>query len=68
MSKTTPTGKATRIACSTCSGTGQISFFQGVSRFVISWEECPECSGTGFVETTDTQKGKEEPSAKKHSS
>jgi len=36
--------------CSTCGGTGQIGFFQGVSRFLLSWEECPQCCGTGFAD------------------
>jgi ssDNA-binding Zn-finger/Zn-ribbon topoisomerase 1 len=34
--------------CQTCNGTGQISFFKGVSRFLLSCEECPECAGLGF--------------------
>ncbi len=35
--------------CQSCNGTGQISFFQGVSRFLITNEECPECGGLGFI-------------------
>lgn len=35
--------------CQTCNGTGQVSFFKGVSRFLLSEEECPECGGVGFV-------------------
>ncbi|MEN8258127.1 MAG: hypothetical protein ABFS09_09740 [Thermodesulfobacteriota bacterium] len=35
--------------CAACGGSGQISFFKGVSRFLISWEECPECGGLGFI-------------------
>jgi DnaJ-class molecular chaperone len=34
--------------CSVCGGTGQVSFFQGVSRFLLTTEECPECAGTGY--------------------
>jgi len=34
--------------CATCGGTGQIGYFQGVSRFLLSWEECPRCGGTGY--------------------
>jgi len=34
--------------CLNCNGTGQISFFKGVSRFLLSCEECPECAGLGF--------------------
>lgn len=33
--------------CDICGGSGQIGQFLGVSRFVITWEECPECCGTG---------------------
>lgn len=35
--------------CETCGGSGQISFFKGVSRFLLSIEECPECAGLGFI-------------------
>jgi len=33
--------------CPSCNGSGQVGFFQGVSRFLITWEECPECGGIG---------------------
>lgn len=35
-------------ACPSCNGTGQISYFQGESRFLLSYEECPDCYGTGL--------------------
>jgi len=35
--------------CPSCGGSGQISFFLGVSRFLLSNEECPECAGLGFL-------------------
>lgn len=35
--------------CGTCGGSGQIGFFQGVSRFLLTWEECPQCNGTGYI-------------------
>lgn len=35
--------------CEFCNGTGQISFFKGVSRFLLSSEDCPECAGLGFI-------------------
>lgn len=38
-----------RIPCEYCNGTGQISFFGGVSRFSISYEECLECAGLGYI-------------------
>ena len=34
--------------CPACSGSGQIRYFQGVSRFLLSCEECPECTGLGY--------------------
>jgi DnaJ-class molecular chaperone len=37
-----------REVCPGCGGTGQISYFKGVSRFLLSNEECPECAGLGF--------------------
>lgn len=37
-----------REVCPGCAGTGQISYFKGVSRFLLSCEECPECAGLGF--------------------
>lgn len=38
-----------REPCPGCGGSGQISFFKGVSRFLLSCEECPECAGLGFL-------------------
>jgi len=35
--------------CPSCGGSGQISYFKGVSRFLLSNEDCPECSGLGFI-------------------
>ncbi|MFH1217172.1 MAG: hypothetical protein V1706_11790 [Pseudomonadota bacterium] len=35
--------------CKLCNGTGQSSTFKGVSRFLLSWEECPECAGLGYT-------------------
>ncbi|MEN8141659.1 MAG: hypothetical protein ABFR97_10595 [Thermodesulfobacteriota bacterium] len=35
--------------CPSCGGSGQISFFKGESRFLLSSEECPECSGLGYL-------------------
>jgi len=39
--------------CETCGGAGQISYFKGVSRFLLSSEECPECSGFGYIIADD---------------
>lgn len=39
--------------CETFNGGGQVSLFKGVSRFLLSQEECPECGGVGFVYPPD---------------
>ena len=39
-----------RRECPGCGGSGQISYFQGESRFLLTTEECPECLGTGFLD------------------
>ncbi|MFN2355174.1 MAG: hypothetical protein ABR512_11695 [Desulfopila sp.] len=41
-----------KTICDICGGSGQLGGFRGVSRFMITWEECPECCGTGEVEST----------------
>jgi DnaJ-class molecular chaperone len=40
--------KEQRKKCDICGGSGQYSFFKGVSRFLLSTEECAECAGTGY--------------------
>ncbi|TKB11679.1 hypothetical protein [Desulforhopalus sp. IMCC35007] len=35
--------------CIGCGGSGQTSFFGGASRFMLTWEDCPDCHGTGVV-------------------
>ena len=35
--------------CPGCNGTGQMTWFGGVSRFQFSYEDCPECDGVGFL-------------------
>lgn len=37
-----------QLLCEFCNGTGEISSFKGVSRFLLSREECPFCAGTGL--------------------
>lgn len=50
--------------CQFCNGTGQINYFKGVSRFLISYDECPECGGLGIQPTTEEHvKNKEESSS-----
>ena len=43
--------------CDLCDGSGQISYFMGVSRFLLSWEECPRCGGMGFTFIEEKQNG-----------
>ena len=38
--------------CPGCNGTGQMTWFGGVSRFQFSYTDCPECNGVGFLEMT----------------
>lgn len=38
-------------SCTACNGSGQVSYFKGVSRFLLTSEECPECAGLGFIPT-----------------
>ncbi len=40
--------KTATTPCPACGGSGQTSFFQGESRFLLTWEECAECCGTGL--------------------
>lgn len=57
----------TKTICETCGGSGQISFFQGVSRFLLSTEDCPNCAGLGFLFSDDTERQLTEESRKQHS-
>jgi len=45
--------------CPTCGGTGQISFFKGESRFLLTDEECPACSGLGYLIDKDDRDSQE---------
>jgi DnaJ-class molecular chaperone len=51
-----------KITCGVCGGTGQVSYFKGVSRFLLSTDECDECAGTGFRLDTSSEKGSAEDS------
>ena len=43
--------------CPGCGGSGQTSCFYGESRFMMTWEDCPDCCGTGVILTeTDVEK------------
>lgn len=61
-----PTEK--KPVCPTCGGSGEISFFQGESRFLLTREECPACFGLGYVleeENDAAASKKSEPSGQK---
>lgn len=42
--------------CASCGGTGQLGHFQGISRFIITWEECSDCLGSGIAAVTEQEK------------
>ena len=50
--------KKKKRVCEFCGGTGQLSFFKGASRFLLSTEECSECAGIGFQLDSDKDKAK----------
>jgi DnaJ-class molecular chaperone len=51
-----PNPATQHIPCPGCGGSGQTSFFGGASRFMLTWEDCPDCCGTGIVlDETDTE-------------
>jgi len=56
--------------CEVCGGTGQVSYFKGVSRFLLSNDECEACAGTGYELDTADEKGVhvsgERPKKRKH--
>jgi len=35
--------------CEFCQGSGQLASFLGVSRFLLTWDDCPQCGGTGRI-------------------
>lgn len=42
-----------REPCPACGGSGQLSQFRGVSRFLLTVAECPECAGLGYLLPSD---------------
>ena len=46
--------------CPACGGKGQISTFKGESRFLLSDEECPLCSGFGYLLEENKTREKED--------
>lgn len=53
-----------KIPCPACHGTGQWTFFGGVSRFFFTVEECPECGGLGFLLPADETAPKKKPTGR----
>jgi DnaJ-class molecular chaperone len=37
------------LPCEVCHGSGQRCYFKGESRFLLSWQDCSACGGTGYV-------------------
>lgn len=52
-----PTKQTEQPSCPACAGTGQINFFKGESRFLLSAEECPVCCGFGYVQDVQEEPG-----------
>jgi DnaJ-class molecular chaperone len=50
--------------CPGCGGSGQTSYFGGASRFMLSWEDCPDCCGTGVVLEKTNSDQEDNPEAK----
>ncbi|CAK8713986.1 hypothetical protein KKHLCK_03040 [Candidatus Electrothrix laxa] len=50
--------------CPTCGGSGQLNFFKGESRFLLSVEECRTCCGLGYVLEEDSEKKPEKKTGK----
>jgi DnaJ-class molecular chaperone len=48
--------------CDACGGAGQLGSFLGVSRFLLTWDECPFCAGTGIEIGNGQQESKAPPS------
>ena len=57
--------KKQKKICDVCGGIGQVSYFKGVSRFLLSTEECDECAGTSFYLNSDPEKTKNDKAGKK---
>ena len=58
--------KKQQTVCDICGGTGQVSYFKGVSRFLLTTEECIECAGTGYQLDFSEDKEKKDNSVKKN--
>jgi DnaJ-class molecular chaperone len=47
--------------CPVCLGSGELSYFKGISRFVLSQMDCPECAGMGFIIESDASESSQVP-------
>jgi len=56
MTEQKPAADKKNSPCIGCGGSGQTSYFGGASRFMFTWEDCPDCHGTGvnLQENADT--------------
>lgn len=52
MTTTAANANMSTTPCPGCGGSGQIAFFRGVSRFVMDWDDCPDCCGTGLLDAS----------------
>jgi DnaJ-class molecular chaperone len=50
--------------CPACGGSGQLNFFKGESRFLLSVEECPACCGLGYMQEKDRADREDNPKGK----
>jgi len=50
-------GPATETICEMCGGAGELAYFRGRSRFLLSRKECPGCGGDGRVLRPDAPRG-----------
>lgn len=50
--------------CPACGGSGQLNFFKGESRFLLSAEECPVCCGFGYMQEEEGADREENPEEK----
>jgi len=49
MAEQDDTSKRKNKPCPGCGGSGQVSYFYGESKFMLTWEDCQDCCGTGVV-------------------